>query len=132
MRASSRGHFGCVEHLDGAAERGEFTRERAHVVTAQLDLDPAVGLRRTELHTRAEDPAAQILRVARDERAHPQRRAPLIDLLGNEAPRVGEVEAVGPHHPLAGRLDHRDPIDAERTQATLGVGDEIPDRTFRG
>ena len=57
-------------------------------------------------------------------------RSSLFDLVGDQAPRLLELEAVGADDALAGGFDRGHPVDAERAQSGLGVGDHVPGRAL--
>jgi len=57
---------------------------------------------------------------------------PVADLVGDHAPRLGQIEVSGTHNRLARWLDRGDPIDPERAQPGFGVGHQVTRQGLRG
>jgi citronellyl-CoA dehydrogenase len=93
---------------------GDLASERMDVVAPQLDLDSAVGAGGTDAHPVAQHPPTDRHRLGRRQCTGVERRAPLLDLVGDQAPCLLEVEAIGADNGLTGGLDRRHAVDAER------------------
>ena len=101
-------------------------------MAAELDLDAAVRPGGADPHPVAEDPAANGHGVGCRQGTGVIGRPALFDLVGDEAPGLGQVEAVGTHDRLPRGIHRRHAVDAERAKAGLGVGDQVPGRALGG
>ncbi len=118
--------LGRFDDLEVGAEPGDLAGERLQRVAADLDPHPTVVLGGADVDAGAEHLAAQPQRVGPAAGAGVDRRAALLDLVGHHPPRLGEVEPLGPIDRLAGRLDRRDAVDAERPLAGVGARHQVP------
>ena len=109
-------HFLGFDHLYVGADPGDLSRDGPHVVSAELDLHPAVDAGGADAHACAEHPAQELHRFRRGESTHAKRRASLIHFVGDQTPCLVEIEAVGAYDGFAGDLDRSDAVDAKRSQ----------------
>src|SRR5438874_302187 len=81
----------CIEDLDTTADAGDLARQRPVAVAPQLHLDAAVLAGGADLHPGAEQHAQETHHLGLGEGAGPRRCTPLLDLVDDEAPRLGEL-----------------------------------------
>ena len=62
-----------------------------------------------------------------DEHGRPGARAPLLDLVDDLLPGVGQREVVGPLGGLVGDVGVDDPVDPEGALPAFGAGEQVPD-----
>src|SRR5205814_5423316 len=87
--------LGRLDDLEAATQAGDLAGQGAHVVAAELDLDAAVRPGGADPHPVAEDPAANGHGVGCRQGTGVIGRPALFDLVGDQAPRLGQVEPVG-------------------------------------
>src|SRR5262245_66317813 len=96
----------CLRLLDlhRRAEGTQLTGQGEGARAPQLDLDAAVVARRPDPDARAEDHPQVADDLPHRAPVGPDRGATLIDLAGDQPPRLLEVEAVRAHDLLSGAL----------------------------
>ena len=104
--------FRRIEDLERGAVTGQLAGEGAHTVTTQLDRDAAVLLGWADANASAERPSQHRKDVGLRTSGGGDGRAAALDLVGDEPPRLLQVEPVGTAHRQRRRRPVHPPGDA--------------------